>query len=79
MLGLYFIYIQLFNIYVFIYLYIYVYFINDWKQIFLFRKTFARNGYPACVVYPFGSTVNGLAFKGCDLDLNVDLGKLDRY
>lgn len=40
------------------------------------RNTFARNGYPACVVYPFGSTVNGLAFKGCDLDVNVDLGEI---
>ena len=31
--------------------------------------------YPNCVVYLFGSTVNGLGFKGCDIDAFVDLGK----
>ena len=32
--------------------------------------------YPNCVVYLFGSTVNGLGFKGCDIDAFVDLGKI---
>ena len=32
--------------------------------------------YPSCIVYLFGSTVNGLGFKGCDIDAFMDLGKL---
>ena len=33
------------------------------------------NGYPNCVVSPFGSTVNGLGFRGCDVDIYLDLGQ----
>jgi len=39
-------------------------------------RTFARSGFPGCVVSPFGSTVNGLGFRGCDLDVYIDLGEL---
>ena len=33
------------------------------------------NGYPNCIVSPFGSTVNGLGFRGCDVDIYLDLGQ----
>jgi len=39
-------------------------------------KTFAMNGYPNCIVSPFGSTVNGLGFRGCDVDIYLDLGEI---
>ena len=34
-----------------------------------------RKDYPACKAYPFGSTVTGLAFKGSDMDIYMDLSK----
>ena len=30
--------------------------------------------YPGCAVHLYGSTVNGLGFKGCDIDAFIDLG-----
>ncbi len=41
------------------------------------EATFLRlipGGVKGCRVVPFGSTVNGLGFRGCDLDLYVDMG-----
>lgn len=29
-----------------------------------------------CTTYRFGSTVSGLGFKNCDLDIYVDIGKI---
>ena len=37
------------------------------------QKTFAKSDYRHCVVYPFGSSINGLGFPGCDLDIYMDL------
>jgi hypothetical protein len=37
-------------------------------------QTFAGAGYPDCVASPFGSTMSGLGFVGCDLDIYLDLG-----
>ena len=37
------------------------------------QKTFAQSDFSHCVVYPFGSSVNGLGFQGCDLDIYMDL------
>ena len=31
--------------------------------------------FPQCRVFPYGSSVSGLGVKGCDLDLQVDLGR----
>eukprot|EP00088_Acartia_fossae_P044202 TRINITY_DN4685_c0_g1_i3.p1 TRINITY_DN4685_c0_g1~~TRINITY_DN4685_c0_g1_i3.p1 ORF type:complete len:792 (+),score=171.13 TRINITY_DN4685_c0_g1_i3:47-2422(+) len=42
-------------------------------------KTFAKNGHPRCVVSPFGSTVNGLGFRGCDVDIFLDLGEDENF
>ena len=45
---------------------------------FIFRVQFQSSInelYPDCIVYLFGSTVNGLGFKGCDIDAFMDLGK----
>jgi len=33
-------------------------------------------GYTNCLVYPYGSTLNGVGFTDSDLDLYVDLGRL---
>jgi len=38
------------------------------------QKTFSRTEFSNCVVYPFGSSVSGLGFPGCDLDIFLDLG-----
>jgi len=38
------------------------------------QKTFSRTEFSSCVVYPFGSSVSGLGFPGCDLDIFLDLG-----
>ena len=40
---------------------------------FSFQKTLS-DLYPKCAVQLYGSTVNGLGFKGCDIDAFVDLG-----
>ena len=48
------------------------------KMYFIFRVQFQSSInelYPDCIVYLFGSTVNGLGFKGCDIDAFMDLGK----
>ena len=37
------------------------------------QKTFNRT-YSRCRVYPFGSSMNGLGFRGCDLDVYIDMG-----
>ena len=37
------------------------------------QKTFSNSGYSHCIVYPFGSSLNGLGFPGCDLDIFMDL------
>ena len=37
------------------------------------QKTFSKSDYSHCVVYPFGSSINGLGFPGCDLDIYMDL------
>lgn len=34
-----------------------------------------RASFPRCVTYRFGSTVTGLGFKNCDLDVFLDIGK----
>lgn len=34
-----------------------------------------RNVYPCCRIHRFGSTISGLGFKHCDLDIYVDTGK----
>ena len=39
------------------------------------QKTFSNTEYSHCVVYPFGSSINGLGFPGCDLDIYMDLDK----
>ena len=36
------------------------------------QRTFS-NHFPSCVVYPFGSSLNGLGFPGSDLDIYMDL------
>lgn len=40
---------------------------------FHFQKTLSTL-YPQCSVHLYGSTVNGLGFKGSDIDAYVDLG-----
>lgn len=40
------------------------------------HQTFSRK-FPNCMVYSFGSSVNGLGFRGCDLDVYVDIGGSD--
>jgi len=37
-------------------------------------RTFVQHGYVNCSVTPFGSSVNGLGQRGCDLDVYIDLG-----
>ena len=37
------------------------------------QRTSANSDYSRCIVYPFGSSVNGLGFPGCDLDIYMDL------
>lgn len=37
-------------------------------------QTEFRRQFPDCVAYKFGSTVSGLGFKSCDLDIYVDIG-----
>ena len=39
------------------------------------QKTFSRTEFSNCVIYPFGSSVSGLGFPGCDLDIFLDLGE----
>ena len=43
------------------------------STIFLFQNTLSEL-YPNCAVRLYGSTVNGLGFKGADIDAYVDLG-----
>lgn len=31
--------------------------------------------FPKCRVFPYGSSVSGFGVKGCDLDLQIDLGR----
>lgn len=38
------------------------------------EKIFKRHVYATCKVHRFGSTVIGLGFKNCDLDIFLDLG-----
>eukprot|EP00092_Neocalanus_flemingeri_P000999 GFUD01001066.1.p1 GENE.GFUD01001066.1~~GFUD01001066.1.p1 ORF type:complete len:409 (+),score=64.65 GFUD01001066.1:100-1326(+) len=38
------------------------------------REVFIEAGYTNCLVYPYGSTLNGVGFSDSDLDLYVDLG-----
>ena len=38
------------------------------------ERTFWSTPYSRCVVHPFGSSLNGLGFPGCDLDIYLDLG-----
>ena len=39
------------------------------------QKTFAKAfNQPGLCVYPFGSSKTGLGFKGCDLDVYVEMG-----
>lgn len=35
--------------------------------------------FPGCKAHPFGSAVTGLAFKGSDLDVFMDLSKFTCY
>ena len=42
---------------------------NDLDEIF-------RYVFPKCKTYRFGSTVSGLGFQNCDLDLYMDIGKI---
>lgn len=35
-----------------------------------------RASFPRCVTYRFGSTVTGLGFKNCDLDIFLDIGMI---
>ena len=37
------------------------------------ERTFSTNPQFRCAVYPFGSSINGLGFPGCDLDIYLDL------
>lgn len=39
------------------------------------QKTFSRTEFTNCIIYPFGSSVSGLGFPGCDLDIFLDLGE----
>lgn len=41
-----------------------------------FRRDLGLTG--RCRVVPFGSTVSGLGFRGCDLDIYVDMGRCIR-
>ena len=44
------------------------------------EKTFRQSLDPSCVVFPFGSTINGLGFRGCDIDVYIDLiSKFDAF
>ena len=40
----------------------------------ILSEAFAAAGYSGCAASPFGSTVSGLGFVGCDLDIYLDLG-----
>lgn len=40
------------------------------------EEIFQREVYNTCKVYNFGSTVTGLGFKNCDLDIYLDLGNI---
>jgi DNA polymerase sigma len=35
-----------------------------------------RNVFPNCKTHRFGSTVSGLGFKNCDLDIFMEIGKI---
>lgn len=35
-----------------------------------------KTNFPRCNTYRFGSTISGLGFKNCDLDLYLDIGKI---
>ena len=37
-------------------------------------ETFARNNFE-CRLFPFGSSLNGLGFRGCDLDAYLSFSK----
>ena len=41
----------------------------------ILSEAFAAAGYSGCAASPFGSTVSGLGFVGCDLDIYLDLGQ----
>ena len=48
--------------------------VNKRKNICInMQKTFGMSNYSRCFVYPFGSSINGLGFPGCDLDIYMDL------
>jgi len=40
----------------------------------IIRQAFVEAGFSNCLVYPYGSTINGVGFYTSDLDLYVDLG-----
>lgn len=42
------------------------------------EEIFKRHIYATCKVYRFGSTVTGLGFKNCDLDIYLDSGIIFR-
>lgn len=39
------------------------------------EKIFQQKVYATCNLYKYGSTVTGLGFKNCDMDIYLDLGK----
>ena len=45
------------------------------EQICESLEEFLSISFPGCKVQPFGSIVSGLAFQGCDLDLNLEISQ----
>ena len=43
------------------------------------ERTFSTNPQFRCAVYPFGSSINGLGFPGCDLDIYLDLSPAQHH
>ena len=51
--------------------------IADRQTIATYIQTSVSELYPKAMVYLFGSTVNGLGFKGCDIDSYVETGDIE--